>query len=62
MKHVIKASFSRLDQPDDDDIMSEDSTIMEEASVNESQIKVGDYNSVLWKHYQVDMHIQDLIS
>ena len=28
--------------------MSDDSTIQEEAKINDSQIKTGDYNSVKW--------------
>ena len=43
------------------DLNSDDSTIQEEAKVNESQIRAGEYNSVMWNQYQVEMHLQDLI-
>ncbi|CDW81566.1 UNKNOWN [Stylonychia lemnae] len=44
------------------DTCSDDSTIQEEAPINDSKINVGDYNSIKWNQYQVEMHVQDLIS
>lgn len=45
-----------------EDVDDNDSSIQEEARINFSQIRVGDYNSAKWSQYQVEMHVQDLIS